>query len=99
MSYGIPRDRKLSPTTDEWCEDCEIETPAVWEIAGETDSFGTEWIPVCQAHYDEHLNAEVDWGACDVCGTTNGTYRTRDPSEGSHGPVYITCHKHAPSLD
>lgn len=98
--YGIPSDRAVKPSEDNLCEICMnedgIETIATHELAGETDSFGTEWISVCDKHKEE-LNAEETY-TCDVCGSEEG-FRSRDPSEGSHGRVYYRCVDHRVDID
>lgn len=99
MGYGIPRNRKVVPCEGNICEDCDNQ--ATWEIAGETDSFGTEWVPLCsncKDIYDKGIEEE-GFGPCDVCGSTTLTTRSRDPSEGSHGPVYIRCALHSIVMD
>lgn len=100
MSYGIPRDRKLSADSGWMCEDCcsaGEDVPATVAVAGETDTWGTEWIYLCDKH--KFSSSECDHGPCDTCGAEEGTMRTRDPSEGSHGPVYVYCPEHIPGLD
>lgn len=96
MSYGIPTDRRLNLSDNEICEDCTEETPATWKVAGETDSFGTEWICLCDEHHTQFKEGveEHGYGPCDICGSEEDTYRTRDPEEGSHGPVYVRCQNH-----
>lgn len=75
--------------------------PAVKSIVGETDSFGSETMEVCQECLDEH-NANLrkqrtnpdpeQFLTCESCSTRDKTVKpTRDPEEGSAGPVYHWC--------
>ena len=76
------------------CDD-HTDRPAVVRIQGETDSFGSELMDMCQECYDkykqyleEHKNDTSD---CDWCGTDAVVYRHRDADEGCCGPVYNVC--------
>ena len=78
------------------CDDCG--KPAVIRMQGETDSFGAEFMDLCQACHDKTM-AEVPWyrspdARCDWCkkaGGESGLRPTRDFDEGSCGPVYYVC--------
>lgn len=84
--------------------DMHEDRPAVVRIQGETDSFGSELVDMCQECYDAMLAAENtvreggEW--CEHCkGFVNEkTHATRDPEEGSAGPVYYLCAKHRRSM-
>jgi len=68
--------------------------PAVKRIQGETDSFGAEYIDMCQECYDEFKRHkdEARHGACDWCKSHATDLRPRrDFEEGSCGPVYQVC--------
>ena len=84
------------------CCDCENEgvenIPAITALVGETDSFGSEFHPMCQKHKDEYLAnldkeaEEEPTGFCDWCKKGGvHTYPRRDFEEGSSGPVYYVC--------
>lgn len=67
--------------------------PAVKIVVGETDSFGSEYHPLCQKHLDADQEKEP-WcpSTCDWCKKgADKTSPTRDPDEGSNGPVYWVC--------
>ncbi len=97
MGYGIPRDRKIDDGIEIECDDCE--NLASWKMIGEVDSFGHETIHLCDHHYKAYTSETNTYGPCDICGSDETTYRTRDPSEGSHGPVYVRCQKHPVEFD
>lgn len=75
--------------------------PAVIAIVGETDSFGSEFLPMCQKHKEEYIaqrdladevEEEHPTGCCDWCKTSGVVvYPHRDSEEGSSGPVYDVC--------
>lgn len=81
------------------CEDCN--EPAVTTLVGETDSFGSEFHPLCQKHKDEYIVARDKeqedeennpTGCCDWCKRSHVKVRPhRDFEEGSCGPVYDVC--------
>lgn len=74
------------------CDDHE-DRPAVRRIQGETDSFGCEYLDLCQECVDKLRAAEATIeGTCDYCKThTVGLLHHRDWEEGSSGPVYRIC--------
>lgn len=76
------------------CDD-HPERPAVKRVQGETDSFGSEQIDMCQECYDEYRNrdtTEERTGCCDWCKSEATDLRPRrDFDEGSSGPVYQVC--------
>ena len=72
--------------------------PATHRIVGETDSFGSELIDWCDECYEKYKKekTEGDHGSgitsCDHCSASGvRTTTTRDPDEGSCGPVYYLC--------
>lgn len=66
--------------------------PAVCRVVGETDSFGSELMDMCQQCMDEHDNAPRSSDAkCDRCGAVGELLPTRDPDEGLTGPIYYYC--------
>lgn len=77
------------------CETHE-DTLAVKRIQGETDSFGAEYVCMCQACYDEYqAYVEAKRASpcyCDWCKQMKtGVAPTRDYDEGMAGPVYQVC--------
>lgn len=69
---------------------------ATHRVVGETDSFGSELIDWCQDCYDNYLKGKELIGdeihSCDHCHSTGlRTTATRDPDEGSCGPIYNLC--------
>ena len=57
----IARPRKLDTVTEfDICEEkcCKPDTPAVWEIPVDEDSFGPEWMGLCETHYYNYLAGE-----------------------------------------
>jgi hypothetical protein len=77
------------------CEECNNGTRATWRLQGETDSFGCEYIFVCDKHLEEADDAarEADTaGPCDWCKINKEKLSPhRDIDEGSNGPVYHVC--------
>lgn len=76
------------------CDD-HPDRPAVKRIQGETDSFGSEQIDMCQECLDKY-RAEVKAldtsGVCDWCNqAADRLRRQRDYDEGMAGPVYNVC--------
>lgn len=65
--------------------------PAVKRVQGETDSFGCEYIDMCQECYDKHLAYVPEDQTCDRCHTFGQCSPRRDPDEGMSGPVYYLC--------
>jgi hypothetical protein len=70
--------------------------PAVRRLQGETDSFGCEYVDMCQECLDEHrrfIEAERDRPRfCDWCKKEkHGVRPHRDIDEGMAGPVYDVC--------
>ena len=73
------------------CDDCGA--PATHRIQGETDSFGAEYIDLCETCYrkEQQLGATTE-SACDWCGKlASDTQPYRDMEEGMCGPVYQVC--------
>lgn len=85
---------------DSWGDTCEDhpELKATYRLVGEADSFGCEYINMCDACYKAYLKAketiandESQWETC-RCGRRQPELRTyRDPEEGMSGPVYHEC--------
>lgn len=75
--------------------------PAVKSIVGETDSFGSETLEVCQECLDNYHKTRAEKLAnpdpenfydCEGCGVRDKTVKPcRDPEEGMAGPVYYWC--------
>lgn len=67
---------------------------AVKRVQGETDSFGAEYLDLCQECLDElrRYDEESRTGRCDWCGKhTSYTRPRRDIDEGMAGRVYDVC--------
>lgn len=66
----------------------------MYRVQGDTDSFGAEYEYFCQHCYEEYKKeisvSHMD-GSCDYCKTVASLRPTRDPDEGTHGPVYWIC--------
>lgn len=71
------------------------DNPASTRIQGETDSFGAEYINLCEGCYRDYLERQKtadNSGVCDTCKKHADRVRAwRDPDEGSSGPVYYIC--------
>jgi len=83
----------LSTTATAMCDD-HPDRPAYKRIVGETDSFGSELIDLCQECYTAHINhvPEPICGNCAWCKKHSDNLKpTRDFEEGLHGPVYDVC--------
>lgn len=68
--------------------------PAVRRVQGETDSFGAEYLDLCQECIDEMKKHEAEsrTGRCDWCGQNATDLRPRrDFEEGMAGRVYNVC--------
>ena len=69
--------------------------PATHRIVGETDSFGSELIDWCDECFNNYKAAKENPEynlSCDHCYAVDcKTTATRDPDEGSCGPVYHLC--------
>lgn len=85
--------QRFKCTDNEICEDCD--KPATWTLVGETDSFGSEYIYLCDEHmekFDEEQRNADHSGTCEWCKQHKPLLRpTRDIDEGSSGPVYDVC--------
>lgn len=69
---------------------------ATHRVTGETDSFGSEEMDMCEECFlafqkgQEEALAKASY--CDWCGTEQvGCLEMRDFEEGTHGPVYSVC--------
>lgn len=74
--------------------DWHADRPAVRRVQGETDSFGAEYIDLCQECLDETTkhDEESRTGRCDWCGQQAPDLRPRrDFEEGMSGRVYDVC--------
>jgi hypothetical protein len=76
------------------CDD-HPERIAYKRVQGETDSFGSEMIDMCEECYNAFLKEQQEAdhsGHCDWCKTHKPRVRPRrDFEEGSAGPVYQVC--------
>lgn len=78
------------------CDDHD-DRPAVKRIQGDTDSFGSEMLDVCQECYDAYIKVRDDETNkvamnCERCGKESFDCKpTRDPGESATGPVYYWC--------
>lgn len=74
--------------------DSHPERPATHRVQGETDSFGSEMIDMCDecwAAYKEEAK-KPNIGQCDWCKSREVALRpSRDYEEGMSGPVYYVC--------
>ena len=68
---------------------------AVKRVQGETDSFGCEYMDMCQECYDkykEEMRNVDNSGICDWCKkSADRVFNHRDIEEGSCGQVYQVC--------
>lgn len=76
------------------CDD-HPERDAIKRVQGETDSFGCEYLDMCQKCFDNYKQevSEADYsGKCEWCKKcSDHLYLHRDIEEGSCGPVYEVC--------
>lgn len=86
-----------TPPGEQTCDE-HPERIAYRRVQGETDSFGSEMIDMCQECYETHrqemaaYQAEAARGACDWCKQPAIDLRDRrDYEEGMCGPVYRVC--------
>lgn len=89
---GLPGKRHQVPN-GKMCDE-HNDRPAVYRIQGETDSFGCEFLDMCQECYDGFCAAgdQMLQEYCDLCKTKQDNLKHyRDPEEGTSGPVYIAC--------
>lgn len=92
-SYLPGRLLKLKPGS--MCDD-HPDRPSTHRMVGETDSFGSEILDMCQECYDKYLSgmeeAQNIPQTCEWCGAvTTDCADTRDMDEGMYGPVYSVC--------
>jgi hypothetical protein len=83
----------MSTVANAVCDD-HPDRPAYKRIVGETDSFGSELIDLCQECYTAHINRvpEPITGPCAWCKKHSDNLKaTRDFEEGMAGPVYDVC--------
>lgn len=79
---------------DSVCDECE--NKALYRVQGETDSFGCEYLYMCEDHYQEHLKCEEEYKDkpqyCEWCHSEKeDVCPFRDMDEGMAGPVYDVC--------
>lgn len=76
------------------CDD-HPDRPATHRVQGETDSFGSEMLDLCDECWQElkaELATEQEPFPCDYCKVPSSDRRAiRDPDEGMCGPVYYVC--------
>ena len=92
--YGLPGRviRELSPGQPcEFCEEAGRPVEAKFKVQGETDSFGYETHFLCQECTNKARNNVEKNGNCEWCKVLAPCHPTRDPDEGSGGPVYWVC--------
>jgi len=93
--YGLPGRFIRAAKPEELCEVCEDQekqAQATMVIQGETDSFGYETIVCCDACNKKMAQENREnLGTCEWCKKEKAAYVTRDPDEGSGGPVYRIC--------
>lgn len=92
--FNLPGNR-IKYSGNEFCEECLDSSRATWKLTGECDSFGCEYVFLCDKHLEEHdaaaLVADTS-GTCEWCKLEKEKLRPhRDIDEGSNGPVYNIC--------
>ena len=65
-------------------------------VVGETDSFGSELVDMCQECFQDYLrdkrDAQDELVRCQLCGSVTDTCKAwRDPEEGISGRHYMAC--------
>lgn len=84
----------LNPKPNTPCDE-HTDRPSVKTVVGETDSFGSELIDMCQECFDRYQKEceEIAQSPknCDWCKTLDVCQPMRDIDEGSSGPVYYVC--------
>ena len=86
--------RELRPEDQCPCQYDECKAHATHEFCTEADSFGAEWLPLCETHIEQfRIDAAQDCiASCDWCKAENVVVAPfRDFEEGTHGPVYDVC--------
>lgn len=71
--------------------DTHDDRPAVRRVQGETDSFGCEYLLMCQECVQAMLAYVPEPAFCEGCKTVQVLGAWRDPDEGQAGPVYHYC--------
>ena len=88
---GLPGDMNKLTTTHDMCEEHE-DRPATYKVQGETDSWGCEYIYMCDECVTALHAADTEKGICEWCNAEDvEIYPERDFEEGMHGPVYYVC--------
>jgi hypothetical protein len=103
MAYagaGLPGRFIRNAKEGETCEFCDSAgtegVPATTVVQGETDSFGFEQLALCTPCNNKLQEKEEELGPCEWCEKEPATRYTRDPDEGSFGPVYcigVACNE------
>ncbi len=95
---SLPGHKHVCPT-DMICDECGVEKATI-RIQGETDSFGCEMHDYCECCYskiqeevEKSKKIDPDFGKliCDHCHKHTLCNPSRDPEEGSCGPLYYLC--------
>lgn len=90
----LPYTLRAAPAETQ-CDEVGCSTLATHRMQGETDSFGCEFIDLCEDHYLQHAKAMRDLkspGQCDWCKQEADDRRPRrDYDEGMSGRVYQVC--------
>lgn len=90
----LPGSRRQPPPGAVCDKEGHYNRQAVARIQGETDSFGSEMIDMCQECLTAHLHyaSQPQPGICQHHkGEAAHVSAWRDPEEGSNGPVYQVC--------
>ena len=75
------------------CCDDHPDRPATHRVVGETDSFGSELLDLCDECFAnmKEVEKEETLDPCDICHTDAILAPCRDPDEGLCGRVYYAC--------
>lgn len=101
MAAPLPG-QSFSVKDDEWGTKCYThhEVEATHRICTESDSFGSEFMNLCDECWNAHLahkekvkNDESLWETCKCGNREPRMIQYRDYEEGMHGPVYEHCSK------
>lgn len=94
---GLPGDVRVVVDPNIYCDRCLDAEKREWatkRVQGETDSFGCEYVYLCDKHFAELQKEEEEPRIyyCDWCHQeVEKTTPTRDYDEGLHGRVYQVC--------
>lgn len=87
--------QSLKPKKNMVCDE-HADREATHRVVGETDSFGSEIMYMCDECYQE-MQQQIEGQReaprrCEICKEMKTNVSPmRDPSEGSYGPLYNTC--------